>query len=435
MPDNESLPNWVPKRAPRRTRPPAEATAKPQLEPIDPRIFGRRLAETRKARGLTQEEVADYLRCSRPTYIAIEKGDRLAKPDEIVTLAAYLGRTVHELVRPTEPIADLQPHLRAVVDRLKSGDERALHAAIAELHQFAEDYRELEQFMSAPLRHNYPPELSLNPRIDPIQLGEDTADEERRRLGLGNQPVIYLRSLLEWVVGLRIFYSDKLPAAVAGMYAYTADLGCCILVNRNHPAERRRLSMLHEYGHLIADRFKPGIDYLTMKGRKPANERFAEAFALGFLMPANSLRQRFHDIVTTTGDFQVADLRRLSHFYFASVQAMTLRLEQLALISRGSWDFLKESRFAPAQAAELLGLPPQPADNHAFPQRYKFLAVHAFEQEKISQGQLARFLRCDPVTARAIVQDCRTSQHVDDETGERHTAQLDFGHSLLSGVP
>ena len=129
------------------------------------------------------------------------------------------------------------------------------------------------------------------------------AQQERQRLGLGDQPVIYLRSTLEWDVGLRIFYWD-LPSPIAGMYAYTADLGCCILVNRKHPPERRRVSMLHEYGHLIVDRYKPGIDYLTMTGRKPANERFAESFALSFLMPASSVRQRFHDIVTTTGDFQ-----------------------------------------------------------------------------------------------------------------------------------
>ncbi len=142
------------------------------------------------------------------------------------------------------------------------------------------------------------------------------------------------------------------------MYAYTADLGCCVLINRKHPPERRRVSMLHEYGHLLVDRFKPGIDYLTMPSRKPANERFAEAFALSFLMPATSVRQRFNDIVNSTGDFQVADLRRLSHFYYVSSEAMALRLEQLALITKGSWQFLKESKFAPQPGGEnLLGLP------------------------------------------------------------------------------
>ena len=51
----------------------------PPSDALDPRIVGRRIAEARKARGKTQEEVADFLGCSRPTYIAIEKGDRLAK--------------------------------------------------------------------------------------------------------------------------------------------------------------------------------------------------------------------------------------------------------------------------------------------------------------------------------------------------------------------
>src|ERR1700694_3846586 len=159
--------------------------------------------------------------------------------------------------------------------------------------------------MNAQMLFNYPPEVTLMPRIDPSELAESVAFQERQRLGLGDQPVIYLRSTLEWDVGLRIFYWD-LPSAIAGMYAYTADLGCCILVNRKHPPERRRVSMVHEYGHLIVDRYKPKIDYLTMSGRKAANERFAESFALSFLMPASSVRQRFHDIVTTTKDFQVA---------------------------------------------------------------------------------------------------------------------------------
>ena len=72
----------------------------PQPNALDPRIVGQRIAEARKARGKTQEEVADFLGCSRPTYIAIEKGDRPAKSEEVVKLASYLGRKVHEIVRP-----------------------------------------------------------------------------------------------------------------------------------------------------------------------------------------------------------------------------------------------------------------------------------------------------------------------------------------------
>lgn len=402
----------------------------PPSNTLDPRILGQRIAEARKARGKTQEEVADFLGCSRPTYIAIEKGDRLAKSEEIVKLALFLGRKVNELVRPTAPVVDLQPHLRAVAEKMKGVDEEALNAAIDEFQRLAEDYRDLEKLMNASLRFNYPLEVTLNPRIDAAELAESVAQQERQRLGLGDQPVIYLRSTLEWDVGLRIFYGD-LPSKIAGMFAYTADLGCCIFVNRKHPPERRRVSMLHEYGHLIVDRYKPGIDYLTMPGRKPANERFAESFALSFLMPTSSVRQRFHDIVTTTGDFRVAELRRLSHFYFVSVEAMALRLEQLGLIQKGSSQFLKESRFSPREAAEVLGLQPQPVNGESFPERYKYLAVAACVRGAIGDSDLAYYLRCDIAKAREIAMVTLASREVE-PTGEESAWRLDFAKSLLN---
>lgn len=399
---------------------------------IDPVVFGQRIAEARKARGKTQEEAAACLECSRPTYIAIEKGERPAKPAEVVKLAAFLGRRVHELVRPGEPVADLQPHLRAVADRLKGDHRDELDAAISELQRLGEDYRQLEQIMNAPLRSNPPAEISLNPRINPAELAESVATQERQRLGLGDQPIIFLRSALEWDVGLRVFYGN-LPSAIAGMYAYAADLGFCIFINKKHPPQRRRLSLAHEYGHVIVDRYKPGIDYLAYRGRKPANERFAEAFGLCFLMPASSVRQKFNDIVTSTSDFQVADLCRLSHFYYVSVEAMTLRLEELGLIPRGSWLAIRSGEFAPRRAAELLALPDPPVDDHPFPQRYLHLAIHAFEQGKISQGQLARFLRCDAVTAREMVAECLTHPLMSD-LGEPGIATLEFQKSLLGNV-
>jgi Zn-dependent peptidase ImmA (M78 family)/DNA-binding XRE family transcriptional regulator len=405
----------------------------PQPDTLDPRILGQRISEARKARGKTQEEVADFLGCSRPTYIAIEKGDRLARSEEIVKLASFLGRKVHELVRPTEPVVDLQPHLRAVAEKMEGVDEDGLHAAIDEFQRLAEDYRDLEKLMNAPLRFNYPPEVALTPRIDAAELAESVAQQERQRLGLGDQPVIYLRDTLEWDVGLRIFSWD-LPLPIAGMYACTADLGCCILVNRKHPPERRRVSILHEYGHLIVDRYKPGIDSLTMPGRKPANERFAESFALNFLMPTSSVRQRFHDIVTTTGDFRVAELRWLSHFYYVSVEAMALRLEQLGLIQKGSAQFLKESKFSPREAAELLGLQPQTVHDFPFPGRYKYLAVAAYERGEIGDSDLAHYLRCDIVTAREIAAATLTSRELE-PTGEQSAWRLDFARSLLSALP
>lgn len=190
-----------------------------QLDTIDPRTLGQRIAEARKARGVTQQDVADFLDVSRPTYIAIEKGERTTSPDEVRKLASFLGRKVHDLVRPGEPVIELQPHLRAVAGKMKASDENVLCAGIDELQRLAEDYRELERLMNAPLQFDYPPVVDLSGRIDPAQLAESVSVKERQRLGLGDQPVSNLRSLLEWDVGLRIFYW-ALPANIAGMYAY-----------------------------------------------------------------------------------------------------------------------------------------------------------------------------------------------------------------------
>lgn len=79
-------------------------------EPSSPRTIGPRLAEARKLRGITQEDAAEHLGMSRPTFIAMEKGIRAAKDTEIVKLAALYGMPVHRFVRTIEPVTDFQPH-------------------------------------------------------------------------------------------------------------------------------------------------------------------------------------------------------------------------------------------------------------------------------------------------------------------------------------
>ncbi|MDA1231247.1 MAG: XRE family transcriptional regulator [Planctomycetota bacterium] len=399
----------------------------PNLEQIDPKVIGPRLTDARKARGVTQEDAATHLGCSRPTLIAIEKGTRPPKAEEVVVLARLYGQKVSDIVRPGEPLADLQPHLRAVAQQMKvDGSEVGL--GIAALQQFAEDYRRLERILCVSLPTNYPEVVTIG-RGNPVSLAEDVADQERRRLGVGDQPVIHLRSLLEAEIGLRIAYED-LPSPVAGMFAYSGEMGGIIVVNRKHPPERRRATMLHEYGHLITDRFKPGIDYLSFPGRKPANERFAEAFSMSFLMPSTSVRRRFNQIVNESGDFQIADLCRLSHFYYVSVEAMALRLEGLGLIPKGVRDHLKESRFEVRRAVQMLNLQQHPVTDNRFPDRYVFLAVQAFGQGALSEGELASLLKCDRVSARETVNKYLTTTEVSDD-GEVRSVQMETQYSLL----
>jgi Zn-dependent peptidase ImmA (M78 family)/DNA-binding XRE family transcriptional regulator len=399
-------------------------------DPASPRTLGQRLAEARKARSIKQEDAAEHIGVSRPTFIAMEKGERAAKPAEIIKLAALYGQPVNHFVRTMEPLTDFQPHFRAAMEKVKPADAEQLKIAIGEFKEFVENYLDLEKRMRTPMRMNYPHPVELNPHVNVSELAEDVANRERQRLGLGDQPIPNIRSLLESDVGIRIFYT-RLPRMFAGMYIFVDSLGGCMLINSVHPADKQRASISHEYAHLIVDRYTAGIDYVTIVGRKPANERFAESFAMSFLMPASSVRFRFNEIVNATGNFQVGDLVKLKHFYSVSMEAMTLRLESLGLLKQGTWDLQKEKGLPIRQAEKRLGLIAETSPEPAYPERYKFLAVHAYQRGELSQKELANYLRCDIWEARRVIQESMLSVEVDSE-GRTHPMQADFETSLLA---
>jgi Zn-dependent peptidase ImmA (M78 family)/transcriptional regulator with XRE-family HTH domain len=392
-----------------------------------PELLGSRLQAVRKARGLTQQQAADHLGIARTTITAIEKGERRIQPLELARLAEYYRRPVAELLRRPAHSGGFSVQLRAQLAPHASVDER-LAGLIDEFEQLCEDYVELERINEAPLSRRYPEPYQLG-GVQPERAAEDAAGAERNRLGLGDGPVLNLRAVLENDVGTRIFYMD-LPSRVAAMFGYTDELGGCVAVNRNHPVERRRLSSAHEYGHFVSRRGRGEVTVLGRYQRVPEHERFADTFAYAFLMPAAGLNRRYNEVVRGRGGkATVADLCQLAHLYYVSVEAMTRRLEELRLVGAGTWDRLQLGGFRVRHAQELLGFPPQPVDDHLLPARYRLMAAEAFQRGALSEGQLARFLRTDRVTARAMMSGLTNRMQVDPEGGVG-TLQLDLGLPL-----
>ena len=371
------------------------------LESFDPRDLGQRLQLARKARGLTQADAARQLGVARTTLTAIEAGDRQIRAVELTTLARLYGRTIGELLRRDEPIEPFSVQLRSTLPAglLTDGD---LEPDIFEFERLCEDYAEVERLRDAPLATRYPVPYDID-SSKPERSAEDVAMRERHRLGLGDGPVHKLRELLETDVGLRIFYLD-LPSRVAALYAYTQALGGCIAINRKHPAERRRQSLAHEYGHFITDRYKSEVALVGRYQRVPAHERFAETFGRAFLLPESGVSRRFNDVHRTRGGkITPADLCVLAHLFFVSVQMMTLRLEELDLIPIGTWERLEQQGFKVREAQSLLGLPRQSDADEELPTRYRYLVAEAYLGGDLSEGQLARFFRTDRVTARRML--------------------------------
>ena len=379
------------------------------LDTINPRELGKQLQESRRRAGLTQDDAAKVIDVSRTTIIAIEKGERRVKAGELIKLAQAFGRSAADFVRSRPQVEAFQPQFRGPYLRTLE-DDAEIAPKIDEFEDLCRDYLELEQITNSPLIRKYPPEYSIS-HLPIDEVAEEVANEERYRLRLGDGPIQNLRDVLEQEVGLRIFYL-ALPSTFSAMYAYTEETGACIAVNSQHPLERRRMSLTHDYSHFLASRFKPVILIEDRYQRLPASERFAGAFAPAFLMPAEGLTRRFNDVKKAQGNVTLADLLRMAHYYGVSFEAFTNRLEDLKLLPVGKGKSLKDGGLQVRKAQQQLGLDPVPALEDTLPLRYQYLACEACKQGLISEGRLAKFLKVDRLEARRITEALQERQDV-----------------------
>jgi Zn-dependent peptidase ImmA (M78 family) len=267
-----------------------------------------------------------------------------------------------------------------------------------------------------------PPEYEIQ-GTDPELTAEDVAAAERSRLDLGEGPLVGLSEILESDVGLRVF-QIALPPKVEGMFAFAEELGGCIAVNLRHPAEKRRASLAREYGHFLTARYRPDAVLEDRYERRPAGERFAEAFARAFLIPAAGVRRRFLELERERSQGATyGDLCRLAHFYAVSVEAMIQRLEALRLVPAGTRERLPHAHLQLRSAQLPAGL----GDDEPFSSRYIALAIEAWQREELSEGQLARFLRTDRLGARERVQQAERDASGGDPAGD----SMDFATPLL----
>ncbi|MEZ4453013.1 MAG: XRE family transcriptional regulator [Nannocystaceae bacterium] len=387
---------------------------------ISTQQLGARIAEARKAAGLTQAEVAERLGISRPTLIAVEKGKRRPSNTELVRFATILETSVHLLVRERTVSGGVSPRFR-LSGSLSSPE---LSSAVSSLEALGRDYALLEQICDS--RSTLPPLESV--RTYHVQesdttegaalAGEQAAELVRSVLRVGNGPLSNVEDRLEAAAGLRIFFI-KLPSKIAGIFIWGDEIRGCIGVNAAHPRERQRWTVMHEAGHYLRDREAGDVLPIALPRLDPS-EAFAEAFARNGLLPSSGVSARFGERRGRGDGFTVADLVSLAHEFGVSFQAMCLRLEELGLLRRGTYDRLAVKRFQPENAKAELGLEPQ-TRKERMPRRFVQLALTAYEKAEISEGELANFLRIDRLDARRVYSEWAS---VNDGVGDQVQVRL-----------
>lgn len=373
---------------------------------ISAQQLGERLADARKRAKLTQAEVAEGIGIARTTLVAIEKGERRPSNAELVRLGEILKTPVHDLVRETLVRAEISPRFRVGfgVDKKSS----VIADAVERLRTFGARYAELERLHGlrrVPARlealRTYRVEPGVQSALDDRLAGEDAARTVRSVLGLGDEPASHLDERFEVEAGLRIFYLDRLPAKLAAFLLWSDEIGACVAINAEYPVERQRWSLTHELGHLLRDPEAGDVLDETESMRR-AGELFPESFATEFLMPAVGVQKRFAD-KCRAGRFTPVDLVSLARHFEVSFQAMTVRLEDLRLLPRGSYDRITRSHIGTRVILLEARRPAVPRPR--LPERYVALAVAAHDQELLSEGELAAYLDTDIADARRIYQE------------------------------
>lgn len=373
------------------------------IDNIDMAELGQRLKEARTKRGLNQADAAKVIDVSRTTIVAIEKGERRINALELAKLSNTYGRDVSEFLVDNSIYGSVDIQFRAPEELTE--DEQYTDEDREKFIDLCQYYFELERLMGLDPEYDYPRPYPTQ-HMSTHQAAEVIANKERIRLQLGDKPITKFRELLEDQVGLRVFFIS-MTSQIAGMYFYTDALGGCIAVNRDHPIERQRWSLAHEYAHFLIDRYQTDITIYLNNGYvlKSPNEKIADAFAKYFLLPQSSLTMRFQELASETGGrLSPAGLCTIANEYGVSVEAMVVRLETERLIATGKYEQLKERGFSPRKVQEKLGLVPVDERKGIVPIRLKRLAVDAFGSGRIDEDQLAYLLglETDIHEARAV---------------------------------
>jgi len=359
------------------------------MSKLAPAELGERLRGARSGANLTQDAAAASLGMARTTLVAIEKGQRSVRPEELLAFARLYGVSAGKLTSPDAVHVDLSAKFRRAEGKEAS---KAVTQALSLLNQLATGAVQLERLLGQELRTDYPPPIRINPQIV-NQQAEDAANNLRARLGVGLGPIPDLISLLELELGLRIFFRP-LPSQIAGLYAYDAVIGACVLINANHHWKRRVQTAIHETGHFVSDRSHADIleeEEVSLS----IEERFAKRFGSAFLMPASGVRARFDQIVGSENRFDVRELILLAHQFGVATEAMCRRLEELTLLPQGTWDSIRDRGFASDLERSAIGeVSVQPKPPLISP-RLAYLASIALDRELLSEGQLCDLLAVD----------------------------------------
>lgn len=270
--------------------------------------IGEVLQTARRARGLTQEDLAATAKVTQAALSRYEHDLRTPEPEVLGRLASSLGVT---------------PDLLQHGGRMRGGIAVAAHMRRRATAK-ATVWRGLEARLNMLRLHARAlgDEVSLRtelhiPAFDPAEY--DPADAARMLRVQWRMPVGPVHSLSSWLDAAAVLVFDEdfgTSSRVDGLSQWS-DHYAVVLLNTRAPSDRRRLTLAHELGHLV----------LHGEYADDGAEDQANRFAAELLMPATEIRPMLRGRLTLSA---LVDLKR---YWGTSMQSLIERAWHLGTIT------------------------------------------------------------------------------------------------------
>ena len=410
---------------------------------MEARELGRRLRMAREARGLSQQAVAAELGVPRTAIGGLEAGSRSVSTLELTRLSELYLRPVADLLQVGA--RDEDEDVVVALHRAASGLEQdtAMGEQVARCVSLCHEGVRLERLLGAELRCGPPSYEARLPRFsgEAVAQGEQTAEQERKRLGLGDGPISDIADLIAsqgiWASGV------ELPGKMSGLFLRHSSIGAAILVNASHARGRKRFSYAHEYAHALLDRDR-NIAISSTDNASELVETRANAYAAAFLMPRTGIyvalrsldkglpsrqQQTVFDVATEglieaelrspAGSQRITykDVAMVAHHFGVSYQAAVYRLKSLRHVSHpesrellGQEEFGREYLQALRMFSDVGEPEPDDYRDRELRSEIAHLAIEAYRRAEISRGrvlELSKALRIRGDTLLRLAQVAR----------------------------
>lgn len=367
---------------------------------VRPEALGAKLRQARTLCRLTQESVASKLQIARTTLVAIEAGKRSLSKAELRQFAELYGVAEGDLLDQGADSLELEVQFRSTPSA-KVASEEVLVASM--LNRLASSSLQIEALLGQPHR---PVDLPLVevPKTGSLERqAEDVALNLRSRFGIGMGPIQNLWSLMEFEMGLRVF-ERPLPSRISGAVAYHEKFGGFVLLNSQHIMTRRRVTAVHEAGHVLTRTTGIAVHF---EGERSADrtERFCDLLGVAFLTPAAAVRRKAKELKELSGEFSARQLLMLALFFGVSFEAMTRRMESLEMLPVGTYETLRQQGIGIEHRERVAEEMAVEEEARPFTPRTLLLAGTAYHRELLSEQQIASMLELNLVDVRRALQD------------------------------